>query len=85
MPTGPRYTTGRLENDHSEYANFELSKLLTLSADKTWCLWDTKTSSPKLSLKVKLDSMPNTCISLASSKVIVGDVTSKLKIYSIKA
>ena len=66
----------------SEYAKFNDKLLMTLSLDKTWCLWDH--SSKKLKLKIATDSVPNIAITLPSHKVVLADTTADLKVYTIK-
>ena len=65
----------------AHYARFDPYALLTLSADHTFALWTA--ASQILRIKIKLDAHPNACLTLASNKVILGDVTPDLKIYDL--
>lgn len=74
------------------YCQFDVNLLVTMSIDKTWAIWDPtpiiksekKFSSDMIPLlKIKCPNTPNTILTLPSKKIIIGDVTPALKVYSI--
>lgn len=68
---------------HAEYTYFDLNILLTLSLDKTWCLWSQNDHNKPL-MRISTEDTPNTSISLPSNRIIVGCVSNDLMIYDIK-
>ena len=76
----------------SEYCQFDLSTLATLSVDKTWALWtplsksfaaSDSASDPSPVVKIKCPQTPNTLLTLPNRKILLGDVTPSLKVYSL--
>lgn len=66
----------------SEYAYFDLTKLLTVSLDRTWALW--RDDGKKLLTRISTDDEPNCGLTLPSNRVLVGCVSPELRIFDIK-
>lgn len=76
----------------AQYCQFDVNLLITMSTDKTWAIWNPTTivkSDQKFSLdivpllKIKCPKAPNALLTLPNRKVVIGDVTESLKVYSI--